>query len=58
MEIYKQFMHYGDILKCDEYFDEISQTYITIKVAKLDGQVALFIVEDGKLQDYRYVKQV
>lgn len=49
------FMRYGEILKCDEYLDTISNEYITIKVAKIDDTVALFICINGEVVNMRYV---
>ncbi len=47
--MYKDFMHYGEILKCDDFIFESDNIYITMKVAELDGVRVMFVVRNGKV---------
>ena len=47
--MYKDFMHYGKILKCDDFIFDEDDICITMKVAELDGIRALFIIRNGKV---------
>lgn len=48
-QIYKDYMHYGEILFCRDFEFKNEGFIITMKVAILDGVKRLFYCRDGKL---------
>lgn len=44
---YKDFMHYGKILKCKDFIFEEDNIWFTMKIAELDNERMLFIIRNG-----------
>ena len=47
--LYKDFMHYGKILKCEDFIFESDNIFITMKVAELDRVRMMFVIRNGQL---------
>lgn len=47
--LYKTFMHYGKILKCEDFIFESDNIFITMKVAELDRVRIMFVIRNGQL---------
>ena len=47
--MYKDFMHYGKILKCDDFIFDEDDICITMKIAELDDIRILFTIRNGKV---------
>lgn len=45
--LYKDFMHYGKILKCEDFIFEEDNIWFTMKIAELDNERMLFIIRNG-----------
>ena len=45
--LYKDFMHYGKILKCKDFISEEDNVWFTLKIAELDNERMLFIIRNG-----------
>jgi hypothetical protein len=45
--LYKDFMHYGKILKCEDFIFEENNIWFTMKIAELNNERVLFIIRNG-----------
>lgn len=45
--LYKDFMHYGKILKCEDFIFEEDNVWLTMKIAELDNERILFTIRNG-----------
>lgn len=55
-QMYKMFIRYGTILKCDEYYTDDGD-YLSVKLIRIDDNSALFALRNGNVELAEYVEQ-